>query len=62
MLHSEDVAIALKEMQLKKRYRKIFLLIDTCQAFTMLEEVKAPRIIMYASSLVGENSISYQFD
>lgn len=59
-LLSTDLAFALREMELKQRYKQVLLLLDTCQASTMAELVVSPRVTAISSSARGENSYAYQ--
>lgn len=58
-ISSHDLAYALHEMHVKRRYRKLLLILDTCQAATIANHITAPNITIMSSSLKGENSYSY---
>ena len=56
-INSHEIAAALKEMRLKLRYRKMLLIIDTCQAASLFSQLETNSSILgIASSLVGENA------
>ena len=46
----------------QKRYRRLLLLADTCEADTLGVHIDAPAVAFYASSLKAENSYSHQAD
>ena len=54
----------LYEMNLKKRYKELLIILDTCQASTMSNYFhnNTENIYFIASSMKGENSYSYQVD
>jgi phosphatidylinositol glycan class K len=45
----------------KKRYNRLFYMIDTCQANSMYSKFYSPNIISTGSSMVGENSYSVSY-
>jgi len=57
-INSHDLGDAIQQMREKRRYNKLLLMIDTCQAGTMLEFVTASNVIGLASSVKGESSYS----
>lgn len=58
-LSAEDIGHVFTEMYIKKRYKEIMFIIDTCQASTLANHITSPNIITIASSRKGENSYSY---
>lgn len=48
-----DVADAIADMHARGRYRKLFLMVETCQASTMFAQVKSPNVFMLAASKKG---------
>lgn len=62
ILTSYDLAHSLKEMYIQKRYNELFLVVDTCQASTLLSSINAPNIMTIGSSDLGENSYSHGSD
>ena len=40
------------------RYHEVFLIVDTCQAYSMASKLYSPNILGVGSSLVGEDSLS----
>ena len=61
-LMSNDVASAFSQMHLSKRYNEILFISDTCQAFTMADEINAPNVYSVGSSLKGQNSYASHTD
>jgi glycosylphosphatidylinositol transamidase (GPIT) subunit GPI8 len=59
-LSAEEIGYALKEMELKGRYREMLLIADTCQASTLADKVTSSRVITIGSSGKGENSYSHE--
>jgi phosphatidylinositol glycan class K len=53
-LIDQDLADALQQMHEKKRYNEILLVVETCEAATLIEKVAAPNIVATASSVRGE--------
>ena len=56
---AQDLGAAIRDMELKKRYREILLLADTCQASTLAAHITSPRVTTITSSSKGENSFAY---
>ena len=52
-LMSNDVASAFSQMYELKRYNEILFISDTCQAFTMADEIEVPNVFSVGSSLRG---------
>jgi phosphatidylinositol glycan class K len=61
-LMSNDIASAFSQMYALKRYREILFISDTCQAFTMADEIKVPNVYSVGSSLKGQNSYASHSD
>ncbi|KAI0704676.1 peptidase C13 family-domain-containing protein [Earliella scabrosa] len=57
-----DIADAVAQMWEKKRYNELFFMIDTCQANTMYSKFYSPNVLATGSSVLGENSYSYEND
>ena len=58
-LSANEVADALAEMRAKRRYGRLVLMVDTCQAgslFNYLDAKTTPRVLGIASAKVGENA------
>lgn len=58
VVHSEDFAKVLNEMSLKGLYSDIMLILDTCEAMSLFDNVEAPNIVMVGSSVTGEHALS----
>ena len=54
-----DVADAIADMHARGRYRKLFLMVETCQASTMFAHVKSPNVFMLAASKKGVYSLPH---
>uniref|UniRef100_A0AC34PU96 GPI-anchor transamidase n=1 Tax=Panagrolaimus sp. JU765 TaxID=591449 RepID=A0AC34PU96_9BILA len=61
-LTSTEVADAIETMSKNQRYNEILFIVDSCQSASMYSEITSPNVISSASSLVGEDSLSYQRD
>eukprot|EP00347_Sterkiella_histriomuscorum_P003366 403364570 len=62
VLHSEDFGKVFNEMNIKHLYSDILLIVDTCEAMTLFDQVNAPNILMIGSSILGEHAFSHQVD
>lgn len=52
-LMSNDIASVFSQMYEMKRYNEILFISDTCQAFTMADEISVPNVFSVGSSLKG---------
>lgn len=59
---SIELADAFEQMWQKRRYNEVFLMVDTCQAYSMTQKLYSPNILAVGSSLVGEDSLSHHED
>lgn len=59
---SIELADAFEQMWQKRRYNEVFLIVDTCQAYSMTQKLYSPNILAVGSSLVGEDSLSHHED
>ena len=50
LVHSDDLAKTMDEMHVKGLYKEMVLLIDTCEALSLFDQVTAPNIYMIATS------------
>lgn len=57
---SQDMDYVFKEMRLKRRFKEILLIVDTCQASTFANSIETSNIHTLTSSLKGENSYAYE--
>lgn len=57
-INAHDLADAISQMHERKRFNEIMIMIDTCQAVTMFENINVPGVITIASSSRGESSYS----
>ena len=61
-LMSHDVASVFAQMYQLKRYNEILFISDTCQAFTMTDQIDVPNVYSVGSSLKGQNSYASHTD
>lgn len=52
-LMSQDLADALQQMHEKGRYNELLLMVETCEAATLVDKISAPNIVATASSVLG---------
>jgi phosphatidylinositol glycan class K len=62
VLTSQDLAFAMQQLHAQQRFREAFLIVETCQAATMVELITTPNVITSASSVRGQNSYSHGVD
>ncbi|CAN1233418.1 GPI-anchor transamidase [Linum perenne] len=61
-LQSHDLADAVKQMKEKHRFKELLIMVDTCQAATLFNQLHSPGVLAIASSKKGENSYSHHLD
>ncbi|KAF8110342.1 hypothetical protein N665_0085s0068 [Sinapis alba] len=61
-LQSHDLADAVKQMKEKRRFKELLIMVDTCQATTLFNQLQSPGVLAIGSSLKGENSYSHHLD
>lgn len=61
-LQSHDLADAVKQMKEKLRFKELLIMIDTCQAATLFNQLHSPGVLAIGSSMKGENSYSHHLD
>ncbi|KAJ9096357.1 hypothetical protein QFC21_005178 [Naganishia friedmannii] len=59
---SRDLGDAIGQMWEKQRYNKMMVMVDTCEANTMYQDIYSPNVIATGSSQLGENSYSHHND
>ncbi len=57
-INAHDLADALEQMHQHGRFNEMLVIIDTCQASTMFDQIRVPNVITIASSSKGESSYS----
>lgn len=62
LIQSADLAKVFNEMNLKRMYKEVFMIIDTCQGMSLYEEVDAPNLFLLSTSSANESAYSHQFD
>jgi len=58
LLHSEDFGKVLSEMHTKNLYKEMLLILDTCEAMSLFDQVEAPNILMVGSSAHEEHAVA----
>ena len=58
-LSAQDIALVINNLYSRKLYKEIFIIIDTCQAETLIQYITSPNVITLTSSLKNENSYAY---
>ncbi|CAO2824475.1 unnamed protein product [Amaranthus hypochondriacus] len=61
-LQSHDLADAVKQMKEKHRFKELLIMVDTCQAATLFNQLQSPGVLAIGSSMKGENSYSHHLD
>ncbi|XP_010689951.2 uncharacterized protein LOC104903588 [Beta vulgaris subsp. vulgaris] len=61
-LQSHDLADAVKQMKEKRRFKELLIMVDTCQAATLFNQLQSPGVLAIGSSRKGENSYSHHLD
>lgn len=61
-LQSHDLADAVKQMKEKRRFKELLIMVDTCQAATLFNQLHSPGVLAIGSSKKGENSYSHHLD
>ncbi|VDM26570.1 unnamed protein product [Toxocara canis] len=61
-LTNVDLADAIETMFQSNRYNELLLIADTCQSESMYQRVYSANVLATSSSLVGEDSLSYDVD
>ncbi|KAI6696028.1 hypothetical protein NL676_023738 [Syzygium grande] len=61
-LQSHDLADAVKQMKEKRRFKELLIMVDTCQAATLFNQLHSPGALAIGSSKKGENSYSHHMD
>ncbi|EOY10993.1 Peptidase C13 family [Theobroma cacao] len=61
-LQSHDLADAVKQMKEKLRFKELLIMVDTCQAATLFNQLQSPGVLAIGSSMRGENSYSHHLD
>lgn len=61
-LQSHDLADVVKQMKEKRRFKELLIMVDTCQAATLFNQLHSPGVLAIGSSKKGENSYSHHLD
>jgi phosphatidylinositol glycan class K len=56
---ADELRIAIEEMSVLGRFRRLLIVADTCQAASMTQTITTENVVSIASSRLGENSYSY---
>ena len=57
-INAHDLADAIGQMHERRRFHNMLVMIDTCQADTMFDQINVPNVVTIASSSRGESSYS----
>ncbi|KAK9088576.1 hypothetical protein Scep_027658 [Stephania cephalantha] len=52
----------MKQMKEKHRFKELLVMVDTCQAATLFNQLHSPGVLAIGSSMKGENSYSHHLD
>ena len=58
-ISAHEIAHGIQEMHMKKRFKNMMLVVDTCQASTLSSLISTPNVISLSSSKKDENSYAY---
>lgn len=61
-INAFELADAFEQMNQKKRYNELLFIVDTCQAQSMIRSAYSEGFVGFASSRVGEDSLSHHVD
>ncbi|KAJ4845535.1 hypothetical protein Tsubulata_015622 [Turnera subulata] len=61
-LQSHDLADVVKQMKEKHRFKELLIMVDTCQASTLFNQLHSPGVLAIGSSMKGESSYSHHLD
>jgi phosphatidylinositol glycan class K len=61
-INSMDIADVIEQMNEKRRYNEMLLMVDTCQAGSLFKQIYSPNVISAGSSMINENSYSHHSD
>ena len=59
---SDELNRALNEMYIKQRFKQILFILDTCEGYSLFDNVYVPNVFFVASALVNQKASSYSFD
>lgn len=59
---SYEMQRTLNEMYIKERYKELYIILDTCEGYTLYDEVNVPNIFFFSSASLNQKSSSYMFD
>jgi len=62
VLQSIDLAKAYNEMHTKRKYKEIFMIMETCEAQSLFDEIDAPNLILMGTSARGESAWSNELN
>ena len=59
---SDELNRTLNEMYIKQRYKEIVFVLDTCEGYSLFDNVNVPNVYFVASALLNQKASSYSFD
>lgn len=57
-MQSEDLGKVFREMELKRMYRDVVMIMDTCQAMSLYDGIEAKDLFLMGSSSRNESAYS----
>ena len=62
LIHSADFGKTFTEMHSKGLYKELFLILDTCEAASMFDQIEAPNLVLLATSKHNQSAIAKETD
>ena len=59
---SDELHRTLNEMYIKEKYKEMIFVLDTCEGFSLFDNVKVPNVYFVSSSSYNQKAHSYSFD
>ena len=59
---SDELNRTLNEMYIKGKYKELLFVLDTCEGYSLYDNVKVPNIYFISSSAKGQKASSYSYD
>ena len=59
---TDELNRTLNEMYIKGKYKELLFVLDTCEGYTLYDNVNVPNIYFISSSALGQKASSYSYD
>ena len=59
---TDELNRTLNEMYIKGKYKELLFVLDTCEGYSLYDNVKVPNIYFISSSALGQKASSYSYD